>query len=205
MSPSSQPELLEPFFVALREKGFHLGLDPEFSAIQKLALAPPEQQFPTLREHIDQFFWARGFPVLEKLQQKAAEEKNLQAERVLGSMHSVIHDLLRGQFVLVPDNQQLPQPGMLREMLRLFNTYDADAVIAYIDKNIEFLDGHFFMSLSESLRNARGRDQGPAIQATIQVLTMLGKMVAQKESSAGCPAPLECCSCHDGSGDPAGA
>jgi hypothetical protein len=173
----------------LREKGFHLGLDPEFSAIQKLAMAPPDQRWPTLRENIDQFFWARGFPVLEKIRRKAAEEKNSQVEQVLASMNSVINQFLAGQFVVVPEGRQLPQPAMLREMLRLINTYDSDALIAYVDQNIQYLDGHFFMSISESLRNVRGRGHEP----TTKMLIMLGRLVAQKRLERGLPcsfAPL---------------
>lgn len=183
MSPSSLPDFLEPFFTGLREKGFHLGLDPEFSEVQKLAMAPPAERWATLRENIDQFFWARGFPVLEKLRQKAAEARNPQIEQVLSSMGSVIGQFLTGQFTPVPKGQQLPQPGMLREMLRLINTYDADALIAYVEQNIQYLDGHFFMSLSESLRNARGRGHEP----TIEALITLGELVAQKRVAHGMP------------------
>ena len=183
MSPFVSPEHMSSFFAGLREKDFHLGLDPEFTAIQILALAPPDQRWPALRENIDRFFWGRGFPVLERLLNKAAEIKDTGAAQVLGSMGQVISEFLRGQFIAVPDGVNLPQPAMLREMLRLFNTYDSDAILTYIDQNLAALDGHFFMSLSESQRNARGRGEQP----TYQVLVMLGKFVAEKRKAKGMP------------------
>jgi len=191
MSASAQADYLAPFFAELRAKGFHLGLDPEFSTIQKLATAPLEQRGVTLRENIDQFAWARGFPVLEKLQQQAAEQKNLQVAQTLGSMRDVINELLKGQFMVTPEGQLLPQPQMLREMLRLVNDSDADTVIAYVEKNIEYLDGNFFMSISESLRNARGRAPSPSLEMTVEVLIGLGRLVAEKRLERGLP-----CSFH---------
>jgi hypothetical protein len=191
MSASAQADYLAPFFAELRAKGFHLGLDPELSTIQKLATAPLDQRGVTLRENIDQFAWARGFPVLEKLQQKAAEQKNLQVAQMLGSMRDVINELLKGQFMVTPEGRLLPQPQMLREMLRLVNDTDADTVIAYVEKNIEYLDGNFFMSISESLRNVRGRAPSPSLEMTVEVLIGLGRLVAEKRLERGLP-----CSFH---------
>jgi hypothetical protein len=191
MSASAQADYLAPFFAGLRAKGFHLGLDPEFSAIQKLATAPLEKRGDTLRENIDQFVWARGFPVLEKIQQKAAEQGNAQVAQMLGSMREVINGLLKGQFMVTPEDRLLPQPQMLREMLRLVNETDADTVIAYVEKNIEYLDGNFFMSISESLRNIRGRAPDPNVDITVEVLIGLGRLVAEKRLERRLP-----CSFH---------
>ncbi len=153
-------------------------------------MAPPEQRLPTLREYIDQFYWARGFTVLEKLRQAATEAKNQHVEQVLGSMEATIQQFFKGQFGVYSKDQQLPQPAMLREMLRLFNTYDANAVIGFVDQNIQLLDGHFFLSISESLRNVRGRMMtapDPALELTMKALMALGRMVAEKRVALGLP------------------
>jgi hypothetical protein len=80
---------------------------------------------------------------------------------------------------------------MLREMLRLVNETDADTVIAYVEKNIEYLDGNFFMSISESLRNIRGRAPDPNVDITVEVLIGLGRLVAEKRLERRLP-----CSFH---------
>jgi len=189
-SPSSQPPSLDPFFAGLRKKGFHLGLDPEFSAIQTLALAPPQQRLATLREYIDLFYWGRGFPVLEKLLNKAKEQNDVAAGQIFGSMGNAISQMLAGQFAKYPPNQQIPQSAILREMLRLFNEGGTEALEACIDQNLPVLDGHLFMLLAESLRTARQRgaqQPSPEIELTTQVLFLIGALVSRKRPEHGLP------------------
>lgn len=189
-SPSSQPQPLDLFFAGLRQKGFHLGLDPEFSAIQTLALAPPGQRFATLREYIDLFYWGRGFPVLQKVLAKAKEANDPDAEQLFGSMGNAISQMLAQQFMVVPPNQQIPQSAILREMLRLFNEGGTDALVASVDKNLPLLDGHLFMLLAESLRAIRSRkaqQPSPELDVTAQVLCLIGAMVVSKRHESGLP------------------
>ena len=189
-SPSSQLQPLDPFFAGLRQKGFHLGLDPEFSAIQTLALAPPGQRFATLREYIDLFYWGRGFPVLQKVLAMAKEANDPDAEQLLGSMGNAISQMLAQQFMVVPPNQQIPQSAILREMLRLFNEGGTDALVACVDKNLPVLDGHLFMLLAESLRTIRSRNAqqpSPELDVTAKVLCLIGAMVVSKRLENGLP------------------
>jgi hypothetical protein len=181
VSSSSPQEIMASFFEALREKGFHLGLEPEFSTIQELAVAPRSLRFPLLRDHIDQFFFARGFQVLERLS-NAAQQTNPDAARMLDTMGNVIREFLTGQFAK-QEGQTLPHPSMLREMMRRFNEEGADSMNNYIEQNIDHLDGYFFMTLSTALRNAHGAGHQP----TIQMLILLGGLVVSLRREHGLP------------------
>lgn len=174
------------FFASLREKGSHLGLEPEFSSIELLATVEPEGRPNALRENIDLFFWGRSGQVLTQVHRWAAEQGLLETAHLLEQLRTSVKDLFSGQFPTYPTIVQLPQPGLLREMLRIAYDDGADVLDRYISDNLSDLNGSFYMSLSESLRNARERGEGP----TFEYLLAIGRRVAARRVEQGLP-----CSC----------
>jgi hypothetical protein len=175
-------EIMRTFFSGLRQKGFHLGLDPEFSGLEKLAIAQPEEQYTTLREHLDQFYWGRGFEVLRRVQQKAVQAGEVDIAKLLGLMDEFVHKVFEGQFLMYAKGETVPQPEMLREILRLFNE-DPQKMEVYVDQHLEELDGHFFMAISESLRHSRTR----GYEGNLALLPLLGMLVATSRIERGLP------------------
>ena len=162
MSPEPGTEDFRQFAATLRQTNAHLGLDPEFTAIEGFMTAEGTDKFVWLRENIDRFFFGRGMKVLERLEAKALEQGKQNIAEELSHLGTNISEMIKGQFIYYDaPTHFLPQSGMLREMLRLFNENKADDILASIDKNLDLLEGHFFMILSEAMRNARARGEAP--------------------------------------------
>jgi hypothetical protein len=173
------------FIGELRASGAQLGLDPELSAIEAIVDAQGPAKLISLRENIDRFFFGRGFSVIERLQARATEKGYTQIAAGLGQIKSDISSLFKGQFADY-GNAMLPQSDMLRQMLGLFNDGKADDILAAIRKNLQHLDGHFFMILGEAMRNARSRRTTEG-DFSVQVMTMIGRVVAEERQKASLP------------------
>jgi hypothetical protein len=179
VQPATTLEEVRQFFAELRRTGAHLGLDPEFSALESILTATGVEHALILRENLDRFFFGRAFTVLDRIKAKATSAGKTGIVEGVDRFRTAIDQLFAGQFVSY-DNPQgfLPQSEMLREMLRLINENQPDQIFARIDTNIQHLEGHFFMILSEAMRNARSRGDSPQIQFTLQALVMIGRVVA---------------------------
>ena len=167
---------IKQFFNDLRHNQAHLGLDPEFSALEAIFTSEGYEHYAMLRENLDRFFFGRGFSVLDRLRENAKKMDKSDILEGMDKFKEGINQLFANQFNVYDNNPQfLPQSEMIREMLKLTNDNRADDIIAFIEKNIDHMDGHFYMILSESLRNARMRNEVP----TWQVLVMLGRVAAE--------------------------
>lgn len=175
MAAATPLDEFREFMAELRGRGAHLGLEPECTAIEGLVTAEGEAKRVFLRENLDRFFFGRGITVLERLEAKALELGKPSSASGLAQLRAEIGELFTGQFLAYdPASGFLPQSGILREMLRLFNEGQADDILASIEKNVEHLEGHFFMILAEAMRNARSHGEEP----TRQVLFMIGRVSA---------------------------
>src|SRR5271157_218146 len=136
MSPQPVTEDFRQFAAALRQTNAHLGLDPEFTAIEGFITAEGTDKFVWLRENIDRFYFGRGMKVLERLEAKALEQGKKNIAEELSHLGTNISEMFKGQFIYYDDPTHfMPQSEMLREMLRLFNENKADDIFASIDKN----------------------------------------------------------------------
>jgi len=102
----------------------------------------------------------------------------------LAQFRDAINNLFAGQFLYYENpGQFLPQSEMLREMLHLLDENRLDDMFAGIDKNIQHLEGFFFTTLSETMRNAHSRGDG----LTHQALILIGRRVAGARTKHGLP------------------
>lgn len=175
MTDAGRIDEFRQFMAELRHAGGHLGLEPECTAIESFVTAEGEAKLVFLRENIDRFFFGRGMKVLERLEAKAAELGRQSTAEGLSQLRAEISRMFEGQFLFYESGQFLPQSAMLREMLSLVNEGRADDILASIDRDLEHLEGHFFMILSEAMRNAHARGEEP----TRQLLIMIGRVAAQ--------------------------
>jgi hypothetical protein len=175
------------FFAELRRVGAHLGRDPEFSALEDILTLGGKAHLEVLRENLDRFIFGRGMNVLETLETRAGEMKQALVAQAFVQFRDAITELFAGQFrCYAPDrfpSRFFPQSEMVREMLRLLSEGRADDTSAYIDRNIEQLEGFFFTILGESLRNARMRGS----ELTCQALIVIGRHVAGARLKRGLP------------------
>jgi hypothetical protein len=163
------------FFDDLRRKKLHLGMEPEFSTVEQLVLAKPEDRRLIFRETMDRFFFGRGMSVLGSLREQAAKAGNQSMVGHLDGLGNAIQELFKGQFNSY-GAVTLPQSQMINQMLRLTNDNRADDVLEFMDQNIQHLDGHFFVILSESIRTARSKGS----DLTANLLIMMGRLAAGK-------------------------
>lgn len=169
-----------------REKG-NIGLEPEFTVIETFVLKEGPEKMVFFRENLDRFFsgMGRGLEVLEKLGQKAAQKKLDMVVQGLSEMGAEINNLFSGQFLYYPSDKfaYLPQSEMLRKMSEIMNKGDTDALERYVVANLSELEGHFFLILGASSRNARAAGE----EFTVQFYNVLGAFVARKRLEAGLP------------------
>jgi hypothetical protein len=174
------------FMQSLRGDGSDLGLEPEFSVIEALVLKEGEEKVMFFRENLDRFWESqRGLKVLAKLSDKAAEQQLPLVVQGLEQLRTEINNLFTGQFLYYAPERftVLPHSAMIRTMSKMANENEPDKVFEYIDQNIEAFEGHFFVILASSMRNARSSGEN----YTVEFLTMLGSVVARRRLEAKLP------------------
>ena len=161
------------FFAKLRERTFHLGLDPEFSGVERLATAEQQRRLPALREHLDQFYTARGFEVIQTLAKQARAEGYGDVSELLEQVATFVNNLFQGQFRTYPTYEEPSQRDLLKVMLRMVETGESNGLNEFINKHLFDMDGHFFVEVSETLRYARQSRNVPVSD----VIELIARMV----------------------------
>jgi len=192
VQPATTLDEVRQFFAELRHAGGHLGLDPEFSMLESVLTLTGREHALLLRENLDRFFFGRAFSVLDRIQAKATAADRPSIAEGLDGFRTAINQLFAGQFLAYESSGQfLPQSEILREMLRLFNESNADDIYpnisAKIEENIPHLEGHFFMILSESMRNVHARGDSPQLEYTYRALVLIGREVANARLKRNLP------------------
>lgn len=186
MDYSQEIEQFKKFMKELRNSGYNLGLEPHFSVIESFVLKEGNEKAIYLRENLDRFWEkGRGIKVLEKLRDKAAEQGFQLVSRGLEQFRIEIDELFKGQFLYYPPERftVLPHSAMLQTIGQMANENNVDKIIQYINEHLEDFDGHFFVILGGTMRNA----QSMGSDYTVEFFTMLGRLVAQKRLKAGLP------------------
>jgi hypothetical protein len=185
MSYSEALLQFKKFMQGLRGDGSNLGLEPEFSVIESLILKEGEEKITFFRENLDRFWESRGLKVLAKLRDKAAAQQLPLIVNGLEQLTTEINRLFTGQFLYYAPERftVLPHSAMIRTMSQMANENEPDKVFEYIDQNLEAFEGHFFVILANSMRNARSSGEN----YTVEFLTMLGSVVARRRLEAKLP------------------
>ena len=174
------------FMAMQRAKVYDLGLEPEFSVIETFVLKEGIDKLIFLRENLDRFWnQQRGLTILEQLRDKAKEQRMPLVAEGLDQFREEIHQLFLGQFLYYSPEKftELPHTVMLQKLCQMMNEYDTDKILKYIDQELSEFDGHFFIILGISMRNARSQGASD----TVKFFEVIGRTVAQKRLQAGFP------------------
>lgn len=186
MSNALALEQFKKFIQELQNNGYHLGMEPEFTVIETLVIKDGREKVIFFRENLDRFWEKqRGLMVLEKLRNKAEEQKLAMVAQGLDQLLNEIGQLFTGQFLYYPPERFsfLPHTTMLQTMAQIFNEYDTDKLFRYIDQHLEEFDGHFYVILGATMRNARST----GADFEIEFFEHLGRVIAQKRLEAKLP------------------